>query len=368
MQPIKTKWHKLVSLVEDGLVYLTAPANSDGVTLSTGTADPWGDFNPDKNAARWMIKQFSDLPKFVVESDLLELVMPAGFEHSLLDMKKAGLFRLPFPAMIVEFNFKGVYYVVMLRDQAVGTPFPWEAESGVVKSSDAEIMPFYGIVFRVDADEDGQYVVLSPSVQGISLEDRDGSPWIAISAQGLHIFPPSERLDKLVKQTWLKDGAAIYRAVATAMLVMHTEGVKREVVDCSKMNKKRVASNKIPIPRHIVLSIGKVYRSASSNVADAYNPRKSPRPHWRRGHLRNVRFGPNRASIKEVYINPKLVAYKEFPGSEPPKPSQEYMVVYRIESNNGVTTGPYKTRAAAQKAADRCNAEAPGQGWHPIKR
>lgn len=320
MKPIRTKWHKIVQLVEEGEVYLTAPPKVAGKVFEHYYADHWDDFNPNKKAMRFMIQQFSELPKFVVDSDLLELVMPEGFEHSLLDMKKAEVLRLPFPAMLVEFSYKDTHYVVMLRDTADKSPLSWEGGSVTT-----DTMPFYGVVFRVHSDEDGEYVVLSPSVQGINLEDRDGSPWIAISAQSLDIFPPSKKLEGLVHTTWLKDGAAIYRAVASAMLVMHTEGVKRAVVDCSKMNKKRIASNKPPIPRHIVLSIGKVYRSASGDATDEYNPRKSPRPHWRRGHLRNVHFGTNKTSIKQKYINPKLVAYREFTGSKP-KQSQNYII------------------------------------------
>jgi hypothetical protein len=39
---------------------------------------------------------------------------------------------------------------------------------------------------------------------------------------------------------------------------------------------------------------------------------------------------------------------------------------FRIESSNGVTAGPYKTREEAKKAARRANDEAPGQGWHAV--
>ena len=41
-------------------------------------------------------------------------------------------------------------------------------------------------------------------------------------------------------------------------------------------------------------------------------------------------------------------------------------MTYRIESSNGVTAGPYRSRRAAQAAADRSNAEAPWQGWHVV--
>lgn len=39
---------------------------------------------------------------------------------------------------------------------------------------------------------------------------------------------------------------------------------------------------------------------------------------------------------------------------------------FRIESSNGVTEAGYQTRAAAQKAADRANRQAPEQCWRPV--
>jgi hypothetical protein len=41
-------------------------------------------------------------------------------------------------------------------------------------------------------------------------------------------------------------------------------------------------------------------------------------------------------------------------------------VEYIIRSANGVTEGFYKTRAAAQRAANKANEAAPGQGWHVL--
>lgn len=42
-------------------------------------------------------------------------------------------------------------------------------------------------------------------------------------------------------------------------------------------------------------------------------------------------------------------------------------VEWSIESANGVTAAGYKNRAAAQRSADRSNAEAPEQCWRVVK-
>lgn len=39
---------------------------------------------------------------------------------------------------------------------------------------------------------------------------------------------------------------------------------------------------------------------------------------------------------------------------------------YRVQSFNGVTQGPYPSRAAAQRAADKANEIAPEQRWRPV--
>jgi hypothetical protein len=40
--------------------------------------------------------------------------------------------------------------------------------------------------------------------------------------------------------------------------------------------------------------------------------------------------------------------------------------IFRIRSRNGITEAPYYSREAAQKAADKANEYAPGQGWHVV--
>ena len=41
----------------------------------------------------------------------------------------------------------------------------------------------------------------------------------------------------------------------------------------------------------------------------------SPVPHWRRGHIRHQRFGPNRSGVKKVFIKPVLVRKQAFAGT-----------------------------------------------------
>lgn len=314
---IRTKWHHLRQLFKDDEVYITAPAG--------GRSTHWGDLQPQTEHVEFMLDEFERLPRFVVDTDILEIVMQDKYQYSLMDMKRAGVLRLPFPALMVEFQWGTGHHIVMLRDLN-GEPFqplPWEQGLSQEKMLlVANGHPFYGVVMRVEKDEHGEYVVMGPSHIGIDVvEDKDGEPHVGLAGFALGIFKTeAERLNKIVEKTWVKDGGAIFRALATCALVMHTEGVKKEVVTCEKINRTRSAKKRPLVPRHTILSIGKVYRSSREDdaSADTYDKRRSPIPHWRRGHNRGIRYGTGRSQLKIKYIPPRLVAFKEF-AEDPPK-------------------------------------------------
>ena len=309
-QPIKTAWHKIVPLIDADEVYLAAPKGAK--------APHWGQFNPRVESFKNTVRSLGTLPKFVIDDDLLDIVRGEEYQLSILDMHRAGVLRLPFAAMTVEFQIPAGRALVVLRDNAFKERLPWEV--GPEEDPGNTVFwskPFYGVPLRIEHDTRGEYLVMSAGVISIDIQEQNGMPWIGITAQGHDIIDMTQPVLDMIKHTYQKEGSLIWQALACAFLVLHTEGVKKEVIECSKINRKRIASKKEPIPRHTVVSIGKVYRSASSGQADDYEPRRSPRPHWRRGHLKNVHYGPGRASVKQKYINPKLVAFKEFEGAEP---------------------------------------------------
>jgi hypothetical protein len=185
-------------------------------------------------------------------------------------------------------------------------------------------MPIYGWVLRIEYDQDGDYVVMSPSITALDIEEPPNSgPLLQIAVQPLGMITngTDPAVELLIQETWEKDTGAIWRALATSLLVMHTEGVEREVIECSKMNRKRQSNGKRPIPDHTYLRIGKVYRSHFSLASDEYVARKSPRPHWRKGHIRHLKRGD---IVRKVYINPRLIAWRDY--MDAPKANKEYVV------------------------------------------
>lgn len=293
MQPIRTKWHRLNPLIDAESVYLTAPKG--------GLSQP---FTGHREELKEFLGQLGKLPKFVVAPELVDIANDADFRRSLLDMKRAGVMRLPFPAMVVEYPREGGHMIIVLRDLKAGGTNSWEDPSFVGGGQD-----LYGLAFRIHQDKKGEYLVVPGSASHMSIEDRGGEPWIRFAA-GTAFLPITDPAHSyLVQNTYLKDSADVFWAACAAYLLMSTRGVEKEVIDTTRINKKRLLSNREPIPRHTYIHIGRVYRSASSDQSDEYLPRRSPRPHWRRGHAKAVRYGPGREKVKEVYIQPKLVAF-----------------------------------------------------------
>lgn len=308
MQTIRTKFHKLLPLVQEDEVYISSAHG--------GMAPHWDELKPDKKMFIWLIENFSQLPKFVIDDELSDLAQGEKFHQSLLDMKKADVFRLPFPAMTVEFNIRNnsARVIVMLRDNKFNDKQTWEPEDWKTAFHD---LAFYGVVFIIEEDGDGSYLVINAGMIGIDIKDEAGQAMLMVSADNSNLFKDEEKQIKIVGETFHKNCSYIWKALCAAMLLMHTDGVAKEVIECDKINKKRKKDGKPLIPTHTYLRIGRVYRSSSSDESSEYIPRRSPRPHWRRGHLKTYWHGPKKTLKKQRYINPRIIALKEEIDDEP---------------------------------------------------
>jgi hypothetical protein len=298
------------------------------------------------------INDASDLPRFVIDRELIELATKGEYTQSLIDMKRAGVLHLPFREMIVEFLSRSstnrtAHSIVLLRDLTLDNdddrpPNKWESGKVVdPHSEEEEKFDFYGVRMSVENDVEGEYLCMSPSILYMAINNKDVVPtekqaewvdysddkcWLRMLGCGHRMMPPNKRTNDLVQQTWTKDAGSIYYAAVSAYLLMSTAGIAKEVISCEKLNRKRGPGTGKPIiPQHTYIRIGHVYRSASSKDSDTYVPRRSPRPHWRRGHLRGVHYGEGRAFLRTKYIPPKLVAYHG--DDQKPKVGKEYVVM-----------------------------------------
>lgn len=340
MTIIRTKWHHILPLIEKDEVYLTAPKG--------GKSKHYSEYGLKIPVLKRFLSDLENLPHFVVDKELLMLATKGEFTESMLDMKQAGVLRLPFSAMVVEFKFDGSestrshHSIVMLRDlHATSDRYHWENAEDLRHLQDKEKYDFYGIRMSVEADKDGEYFVLSPCVIHQQINDVNDVPpaerltavitdkksmkdrsWIKMYPSSLALMPDSPKNEELISAVWKKDGGTCFYAASAAYLLMNTEGVAKEVIDTERINKQRKKNGKTIIPEYTYLHIGRVYRSDKSEQSDEYIARRSPRPHWRRGHIRRVRYGAGRALLKQHFFPAKLVAYH---GDHTPK-SPDYIV------------------------------------------
>ena len=310
---IRTKWHRLKELLEAGVVYFTAAEN--------GSA-PYHDEIPcNIQRLAHLITLCDKLPKFVVDPELVQLAQQDVYLESMVDMKRAGVLRLPYPTMVIEVPHPtnpGKHVIVILRDRQATEPSPWNEQGAPEENTEIEKMPFYGMAFSIERDQESDYLVVPYSVSYVGLSKTDklmvgmsatGGSWMGTSRR-----TPAQKMEQeviinsRVRQLMRKECGVVARAMFAAVLLMMTEGVKKEVIETERLNKARTASGKPAIPRHTYIRIGHVYRSAKGDETEVYVPGKSPRPHWRRGHNRRVRHGPKKAEFYWKYFYPRLVA------------------------------------------------------------
>jgi len=326
---VRTKWHRLRELLASGEVYTPAPIG--------GKAEHFSENEIAVDQVRAFYENCSSLPKFVIDNDALDLVLSSEGQLSILDMQRAGVLRLPFPAMIVEIPVPQAkqHLICVLRDvRATSADIPW------IEEGDPPEFEFYGIPALIHNDDDGDYVVISPSVLYASIskvtveeainemrkpdaniagvrylndseraealhEITGPQAWLRFLASPLVWLPHNAAGDRLIGQTYEKSAHSVGRALFAALLLMMTRGMEREVIEVERLNKQRIKHNKMPIPSHTYIRIGHVYQSDGSSRQ--YDERKSPRPHWRRGHIRNYRT--KGGGTRPRYIPPMLVAY-----------------------------------------------------------
>lgn len=217
--------------------------------------------------------------KYCIADDLMEILPRADVQTSIAAMIEAGVARLPFSPLLLEFRLKPspMWHFVLLEEIGnVGTS---------IRARQIYMGPDYSVV--------------SPSRVECS------------------VHPGLIVVDKASGEL---EAASVGIAVSIALLMLNIRGVDKQVIETGTLNRARAKRNRPPIPRHTLLRIGTIYdwKGGAHRHGDSTG-RRMP-VHLRAGHCRNQACGEGFRDHKVVYIPPVLVNFR--PGDAIPVPTK----------------------------------------------
>lgn len=210
-------------------------------------------------------------PHYVIDRQLSDMLAREDVARSIAALIEAGIARLPFPSLVVEFD------------------------DGLGVRRFAHLFEF-GDEFRcVMAVLNGPALTVTRDPISVRLSSS--------AKAGLHVSGPSaSALDQL---------AAAFGA-AVAMLMLNIQGIEKDVIVPHALNAARAKNQKPAVPRHTLLRIGTVVDKSGRETSFG-NVRHMPL-HLRAGHVRHQACGKGRVDRRLVYIPPTLVNFK--PGDD----------------------------------------------------
>lgn len=216
------------------------------------------------------------LPHYVIDKSLSDLLTRGDVRASIDAMIEADIAHLPFPEMLIEIDTGSARSFVVLAE-ADGA---FRASMAVLRGEEA-----------VEVDPDPMTIQLGDAAMEVRTEaGRSHASWMRTAGVCLGI----------------------------ALLMLNIQGVEKEVIEPTRLNRSRVACGKPSIPGHSVMRIGHVYDR--NGVRQGFGVGRQMPVHLRAGHARRQHYGENNTLIKTVYIPPVLVNFK--PGAEVNQPKR----------------------------------------------
>lgn len=234
----------------------------------------------DRHGVKAMLAVMTRTPIFVITKEVMVFADSPTLQPSLWAMVEAGVARLPYPEMVIEYE--------------PGKTVSGQPVRALVLLKQLPGMEVQASLVAMHADTNGGRILRKSRVP-VEVALQPGN------------FSFSKTFDDYVMD-------CIGVAIEIALLLVMTRGIERHPVDIARLNKRRQERGKIAIPNHSIIRIGRVVTRDGRSIP--YDPRSSMPIHWRRGHVRNQFYGPGRSQHRPVYIEPVLVNYK--PGDEAP--------------------------------------------------
>jgi len=228
------------------------------------------EFSPDP-----LLREMATVPHYVVDDSLNTVMQSDSVGQSITAMIAAGVCRLPYPRLLVEFSLGVGRAFVLLQESA-----------GVLQARQAVL---HGAVCAV-----------APAAATLSFTG-DG-----VSVDG-----------------FMHKHEGVYAAFAAfcALMMLNTRGIAKELIEPNRLNAKRLVAGRIAVPRHTVVRVGTVY-ARDGKIAGSGKTGRSMPVHLRAGHVREQRYGENWEKTRPIYIEPVLVNYV---GEMPARPPQKVL-------------------------------------------
>jgi len=303
---IRTKWHKVLEALKEG--HLIFPLGEEEYIQ----ARELDEFIPDMFDV--LIKGMNDSPKYYLQDELSQILERADCVKSVMAMQEAGIMRLPYPLLTVEHVQKQITWFTHV----------WETQT-----DRKEEYPFIAQSIGLFSYPDhGDWIMVNPMTIAISKpfweENYAMSNYTALMPGFLHDWynyncPAEEMMESCI--TVVKMG------VFTALLLLNTRGVEKEVVtpqSLRKLNRNREKRKRPSIPAHIILRVGHVYDRKGNAIrfVDQEGHKRQPL-HWRSGYTATRWVGKGRKESRIVYVEPYIVNYA---GADEDKPAPTYEV------------------------------------------
>jgi hypothetical protein len=217
--------------------------------------------------------------KLLMTKPIIDMVSTPGFGENLHPLLDAGLFRLPFDPVVVEFEppTLGGRWFICLRH-----------------------LRTHPHILGIDVF----YMYQEDQKTGYFSDHRS---IMAVDKEAMEIINVDDK----------SCGTAVGGALLMAVLCHVTKGVQRTKTPApERLNKARARKGKSIIPEYTVMSVGHVYDKHGNPQAwgEAGGPRTL---HWRRAHKRRQRYGVGLTQTREIMIDAMLVNYN--PGDEMPE-------------------------------------------------
>lgn len=224
-------------------------------------------------------QKYQTAAKYYIDADVVDLIQREDGFKSIQAMVEAGICKLPFSPIVMEFSATENFRWFILLEERGKEEFGFDVMCQCV------------------------YLHIPSNTTMYSTRDAE----LFMDGVGFAVNNVSNK----------QDAHAAVAAVSMCLLLLNTKGIEKEIIYPEKLNKSRVKSGKPSIPKVTTLRIGTVYDREGRKVALGSSGKM--RVHMRSAYARRQHHGPNNSLVKMVYIPPCLVNYHPELGDQIPE-------------------------------------------------